>query len=103
MITVTLSDGKILKYPKNTKILEIAKKEQIKYKNLIVSSTYNGELIDLQYELTEDGKLNFIELNTEEGMRVYVRSLLFLFIVAVSKKRPEVKIEVKNSIGDGLF
>lgn len=103
MITVTLSDGKILKYPKNTKILEIAKKEQIKYKNLIVSSTYNGELRDLQYELTEDGKLNFIELNTEEGMRVYVRSLLFLFIVAVSKKRPEVKIEVKNSIGDGLF
>lgn len=103
MITVTLKDGRTKKYLKNTKILEIAKKEQNKYKQLIVSSTYNGELRDLQYELTESGKLNFIELNTEEGMRVYVRSLLFLFVVAVAKKRPEVKIEVKNAIGEGLF
>lgn len=103
MIKVTLKDGQTKKYPKNTKILEIAKSEQKNYEHLIVSSTYNSELRDLQYELTEDGKLNFIELNTEEGMRVYVRSLLFLFVVAISKKRPEVEIEVKNAIGEGLF
>ncbi len=36
-------------------------------------------------------------------MRVYVRSLLFLFLVAIKELRPEVKIEARNSLGSALF
>lgn len=36
-------------------------------------------------------------------MRVYVRSLLFLFLVAIKELRQEVKIEARNSLGALYF
>ena len=64
---------------------------------------FNGAGVDLQKPLHTDGTVDFITWDTEEGRRVYVRSLLFLFLYAIKKLRPEVQLEVCNSIGSALY
>lgn len=103
-IKLTLPDKTIKEYPKGTTLLEVSKElKEFYQQETLVEGVFNGVGVDLQKPLFEDGSINFITLKTEEGMRVYVRSLLFLFLVAIKKLRPEVKIEARNSLGSALF
>ncbi len=103
-IKLTLPDNSIKEYPLGTTLLEVQKEYFMDYyEKPVVEGIFNGVGTDLQKPLFRDGKVDFIKLDTEEGMRVYVRSLLFLFLVAIKKLRPEVKIEARNSLGSALF
>jgi len=57
----------------------------------------------LPYPLPVDCTLDFIELNSTAGNRVYVRTLFFAFITAMAIKRPEVQIELQNSLGSAIY
>lgn len=102
-IKLTLPDNIIREYPAGTTLLEVSREFAGNYQSPIVEGVFKGIGTDLQKPLTEDGSVDFIVRDTEEGMRVYVRSLLFLFLVAIKKLRPEVKIEARNSLGSALF
>jgi uridine kinase len=52
---------------------------------IVAAGIFNGEEVDIQKPLFGDGKVEFIAINTEEGMRAFERSLLFLFIVATGR------------------
>lgn len=102
-IKLTLPNDSIQEYPAGTTLLEVSKSFTASYSSPIVEGIFQGVGTDLQKQLWEDGSVDFIQRDTEEGMRVYVRSLLFLFLVAIKKLRPEVKIEARNSLGSALF
>ena len=102
-IKLTLPDNSIKEYPSGTTLLEVSKDFAGNYSNPIVEGVFQGIGTDLQKPLLEDGTVDFILRDTEEGMSVYVRSLLFLFLVAIKELRPEVKIEARNSLGSALF
>lgn len=103
MLEIKLPDGKIKEYPEGTRLLAIANDFAGEYDAPIVEGVVNGIGKDLQFELNENSRIGFITLNSEEGMRVYIRSLLYLFIVSLKATRPEVRIEVKYTIDSGLF
>lgn len=103
MIKLTLPDGNIKEYTEGITLLEISREFQPRYSAPIVEGIFNGAGTDLQKPLKDDGVVDFITWDAEEGRRVYVRSLLFLFIYAMKKLRPEVQIEATNSIGSALY
>lgn len=103
MLEITLPDGKVKEYPAGTTLLAIANDFAGGYDVPIVEGVFNGLGKDLQFELNENGRVGFIPLNSEEGMHVYTRSLLYLFIVSLKATRPEVKIEVKYTLNSGVF
>lgn len=102
-IKLTLPNNIIREYPAGTTLLEVSRDFAANYQSPIVEGIFNGIGTDLQKPVFENGTVDFITLDTEEGMRVYVRSLLFLFLVAIKELRPEVKIEARNSLGSALF
>lgn len=102
-IKLTLPKNIIREYPAGTTLLEVSRDFAANYQSPIVEGIFNGIGTDLQKPVFENGTVDFITLDTEEGMRVYVRSLLFLFLVAIKELRPEVKIEARNSLGSALF
>ena len=103
MLKITCPTGKIKEYPEGTLLLTLAEEFQPLHKEVIVEGIVDGKGTDLQEELTHDCRVDFIDVSTSEGTRVYRRSLLYAFIVAMHTMRPEVEIEVKNSFGDALF
>jgi len=103
MLAITCPDGQIRKYKKGTTLLEMAADFQYLYPTTIVEGIVDSEGKDLQKQLTKDCRVGFIEMNSTEGQNVYVRTLLYTFLVALHNTRPEVQIEVKNTMGYALF
>ncbi len=103
MLLLTLPDGQRRQVEEGSTLLDLAAEFADAYASPIVEGIFNGECCDLQRPLTEDGTVDFIEVNSEEGMRVYVRTLLFIFLTAARSLYPSVKIEVRNTLGSALY
>ena len=82
MLKLKLSNGQEREVAKGSNLLALAQELQGEYASPIVEAVFNGEGIDLQRPLQTDGTVSFIEVNTPEGMRVYVRTLLFMLLAA---------------------
>ena len=103
MLRLHLSNGQYIEVEEGSTLLPIAEAYADSFSSPIVEGIFNGEMIDLQKPLTTDGYVDFIEVNSEEGMRVYVRTLLFMLLAAAKKLRPDVNLEVRNTLGSALY
>ncbi len=103
MIQVTLPDNTITQIAEGGNLLSLAVKEGEKRGVPILSAIYNGLAVDLVQPITEDGSVIFIDANSEDGMRVYTRTLLFMMIEAAAELMPDLDIEVRNTMGSSLF
>ncbi len=103
MLKITCPMGKIKEYPEGTPLLTLAQEFQPLYKEVIVEGIVDGKGTDLQATLDHDCQVGFIDVTMAEGTRVYRRSLLYAFIVAMHAARPEIEVEVKNAFGSALF
>lgn len=103
MLAWKLPNGQLRQVEEGSTLLEVAKSLSSSFASPVVEGIFNNEAIDLQRPLYEDGEIGFIEVNTEEGMRVYTRTLLFMLLVCTKKLRPDVEIEVRNTLGSALY
>jgi len=103
MLKLTMPDGTVEKIRKGTNLIALSRKYSGNYASPIAEALFNGCEIDLQRPLECDGTVEFIEMNTDSGMRVFVRSLFFACIAATRKLFPEVNLEARNSLGSALY
>ncbi|WP_416338595.1 nucleoside kinase [Methylomusa anaerophila] len=70
-----------------------------------MAAIMNNDIKDLQSTVEMDSRLDFLDLCTETGMKVYQRSLTFLLIVAAQELFPasEVEVTVEHSLSNGLY
>ncbi len=63
----------------------------------------DNELHDLQTPIGTHEQIDFVELDSEMGWRIYRRSVVFMLITAVSELYPDVEVTVKFMVNKGLF
>ena len=106
MVELRLPDGQLRQLEEGAVLAPLAAEFSARSASPIVEAIYNGRCYDLNRPLAAEQELNsvaFTEVNTEDGMRVYVRSLLFMFLAAVKRITPQVQIEVRNTLGSALY
>lgn len=103
MLRLALPKGQYINVEEGSCLLPVAREQSKAYASPIVAGIFNGELVDLQRPLAAAGTVDFVEVNTEVGMRVYVRTLLFMLLAATRKLRPDVHLEVRNTLGSALY
>ena len=86
-----------------TKLLELAKKHEHMFSSPIVAAIVDGKLRELTYSLERDCAVEFMDMSTEVGMKIYLRSLVFLFVKASYDVFPDCRVYVEHSLGDGLY
>ena len=59
----------------------------------------NNEVHSIFYKLIQDSVCESITYYTEEGQRIYARSLKFLLLMACHRLYPDLKLEFTNKIG----
>ena len=84
-IHVTFPNGEIKTYQRGIKLQEIAQDVQDRYPATIVAVKINNKIKELRNELKEDCDIEFIDLTTTDGMRIYQRSVSFLLVYAVKE------------------
>lgn len=77
----------------------------LKYKNDldVLAGKVNNKIKDLNTVLEQDCTVEFIDLSSEDGVRVYKRSLFFVLIMAVKELYPDRKLSIRHSISRGTY
>lgn len=69
----------------------------------VVAAKVNNRFRELTYALKEDSDLQWIDLSYKDGERVYLRSLVFIFIRACREIFADCKVSIEHSLGKGLY
>ncbi|ADL08344.1 nucleoside kinase [Thermosediminibacter oceani] len=83
--------------------LEISREVQAAFSSPVAAAVMGNRVYDLEHTLTGDADIEFLDLSTEIGMRIYLRTLVFIFIKACGDVLPGSRVHVEHSIGDGIY
>ncbi|MHB1315922.1 MAG: uridine kinase family protein [Christensenellales bacterium] len=81
---------------------EIAKEVQ-KSALAFVAAYENGVLKELTSTPADGADVKLVTIEDEQGKRIYIRTLTYLFIYAVLELFPKAKVEIHHAIGSGLY
>lgn len=95
--------GKVYKIPQGNPLLALAVKMQQEYSSPIVGAKIDNEIVDLYTEVLEPVKVEFLDLATEDGMRIYRQSLVFLMTRAAYELSAPYLIRVEHSLGKSYY
>ncbi len=84
-------------------LLELSKEYQKNYKYTIIAAKFNNEIKELNFCPSESGKVEFLDLSDNDGMRIYRRSATFVLIKAVNDLFPDRSVVISHSISKGLY
>lgn len=102
-VKIGTAEGEVRDFPCGTTLLAISREYEGRYPSPILAARVNGELRELTYALTEDATLEFLDLGTDDGQRIYVRSLSFLLVRAAEDVLPGARVSIEHSLGNGLY
>lgn len=71
--------------------------------NHIVAARVNNAVRDLRFELTEDCKVHPLDVSTQDGMRIYRNSLVFVLARAAKEILKGCRLHVKHSLSNGYY
>lgn len=104
MYKVFLPDGTQREYEENTTLLDISKEFEKNFSSPIVAGIMNGEEKDLQYRIIDGASIDFVELASNEGIRVYSASLVMLLYTAMLECLPGLpELLVKSSFANSIY
>ena len=90
-------------YPLGTSLIEIYNNLNINLKYQVVAARVNYKVEDLNFLIYKPKDIDFIDLSTPSGMRVYVRSLSMVLAKAVSEVFPEAILRIEHPISKGYY
>ena len=100
-IALQMKNGPLRRYPWGTTVAAVSRDETSGSR--IVAAMVNNEMKDLRFPLAEDSTVEFIDLYSEAGIKVYQRSLAFVLITAAAELFPDVDVTVEHSLSKGLY
>ena len=94
--------GKSYLYPRDITLEDISKDFQKNYLETIIMAEVNGRPCELNYKVTDDVTVDFFDLTSSTGNRVYESGLIFVLEKACLNMLNS-EIEVKYSIDKGIY
>ncbi|HBR03849.1 MAG TPA: AAA family ATPase [Ruminiclostridium sp.] len=96
-------DGRDVWVEEGTKIEELIHGQKGKKNSVIVAARVNNEIKELTFPIEEKCTIKFVDLTSEDGVRIYQRSLKFLLIKAIHDLFPDKEVQVRHSVSRGIF
>ncbi len=103
MVKITLKDGSVKEYPKGTTVMDITADISRGLARNALAAKLNGRKVDLSAPVNEDGTLDILTFDSEEGQDVYRHSTAHIMAQAVKRLFPGVKFGIGPSIADGYY
>ena len=94
-------ENKRLEVEKGSTPLEVLKYE-IKEVNAIACKV-NNEVRALNYRIEEDAQVELLDITDQDGMRIYIRGILFVMAKAFDKLFPEAELDVNYQLHNSMF
>jgi uridine kinase len=89
--------------PRGISVQDLLKYDQAERKSPVVAAKVNNVVRDLQTLLEENSTVEFLDMETEEGMRVYRSSLILVLVKSVREILPGSVCLVQHSLGNSFY
>lgn len=96
-------NGQKTKITNESKTVAELFKEQIQANDLIIACNCNNEIKSLNYTPKENDKINFIDVTTRDGRRIYIRGLLYIMSKAFCECYPEAYLSVNYQLTNAMY
>lgn len=100
-IQVKLPQGKIIEVPSGQKIQEVASSQGVN--SSVIAAKIDGVAVDLDRALSRDCTLDWISLNSPEGLDILRHSTAHLMAQAVQSLFPGTQVTIGPTIEDGFY
>ena len=94
---------KTLDIERGSKIYDIFKDEIENSEYTTVGAVYNNEYVNLSRHMNFDGTVDFITINTKLGMKIYRRTLIYIFAMALKKLYPDNDATVNYQFDNAVY
>lgn len=69
----------------------------------VLAVQQEGRVLEMNTPVTQAGTLHLLTLHTEEGRRIYERSVRFLLLAAVNRVLPGQRVRIEYSVNGGVL
>lgn len=69
----------------------------------VIACMCNNEIKSLNHIIEEDSNIELLDLSSMDGMRIYIRGLLYVMSKAFEETYPEAKISVEYQLSNSMF
>ena len=99
---ITYKD-KVFDIEKPTMVKDLFVEEIANSRYNVMGCLVNNEYQTLNYELSEDAKVDFIDMSNKEGMKIYRRTLIYILGKAFGEVYPEALLTVNYQLSHSMF
>ncbi len=103
MIKITLPDGSIKEFLKNTTAIDVAKSISEGLARNVISAKFNEETIETKTPLTVDGSLTLFTWNNPEGKKAFWHSTAHILAQTILFFYPKAKLTIGPPIENGFY
>ena len=97
------NNGESKDFKSGVTLLDIQKEFDIKLPYDIVAARVNNVVEGLNYRVYRNKDIEFLDITSEQGMRLYVRSLTFVMMKAMHELFPGRVVRFENPISNGYY
>lgn len=90
-------------YPMGTSLMEIANDLNIKLNHTVCGAIVNNQARELSFCVVKPKQIEFFDVSHPDGIRMYIRSLIFILYAAVKQTFPHVSLRIRKGISNGYF
>ncbi len=94
---------KYLQIQSGTTLLEVLDQIDLPCENMIVSARVNHKTEDLNFAIYKPKDIEFIDIKSSSGMRVYVRTLSMILSKALNEVFPESSLHIEHTLSKGYY
>ncbi|CAL2083352.1 threonine--tRNA ligase [Tenacibaculum sp. 190524A05c] len=103
MIKITLPDGSIREYEKDSTPIDVAKSISQGLARNVISASFNGTTVETTTPLTTDGNLTLYTFDQPEGKKAFWHSSAHVLAQAVLDFYPNAKLTIGPAIDNGFY
>jgi uridine kinase len=98
-----INNGAKKEYKLGKSLSHIINDQKIELAYPILGARVNNKLEELTYQIFQPKTVKFIDITDTDGMRMYIRSLMFVHLRAVKDILPDASLKIEHSISKGLY
>lgn len=93
----------VIDVKEGTKVVDLLKKEIENSEVKVIACKFNNEVKSLNFEIKQNGKIELIDLNHKDGMRIYRRGLMYIISKAFKEVYKDVKITINYQLLHAMY
>ncbi|WP_405608605.1 threonine--tRNA ligase [Polaribacter sp. Asnod1-A03] len=103
MIKITLPDGSVKEFAKNSSPIDVAKSISEGFARNVISANFNGTTVETTTPLTTDGSLILYTFNDAGGKKAFWHSSAHVLAEAILSFHPNAKLTIGPAIDNGFY